>query len=114
MIRIFKVTLTRRESGLTLEYDVLYFLSAGPDHEQCNRNGERLSDPVFTISLDTQMITEITNPEEFGLAKHESYPVISNIKKLQFAWVLALTKPQTVFTCLPINVFSDQFFRETL
>lgn len=113
MIRIFKLTVTRRDEGYSLEHDALYFTD-DQVHEQCDRHGNILSDPLFTLNRSEQTIVELVNPEVLGTAQHATHKIIVEIKFLGDAWINALASPQTIFTRLPISYFSDQFHRETL
>lgn len=113
MIRIFKMTIARREDGYTLDHSVMYFTD-DQDPEQCDMHGNILSDPIFTFDHKEKTITELINPEELDISKHETYIVYTEITPLRATWINALASPQTIFTVVPINVFSDQFHRETL
>lgn len=113
MIRIFKLVLKRRESGYTISHDVIYFSDKG-SHEQCDHLGQPVQDPIFVLDAKWKKITEITNPDELGLAKHESHIYSDEVQTLQLTWSLAKNeKPQTVFTTLPHPIFTELFHEET-
>lgn len=113
MMRIFKFSLRRYEDGYTVDCQVIYF-KEGDEYEQSDHHGKALNEPVFTLSPDRTLITELTNPDALGLSEHETQPVISDLKALRREWDLAKKQPRLFFTILPINVFSDRFYQETL
>ena len=113
MIRIFKITVARREDGYALDYSAIYFTD-GQEPEQCDRHGNILPDPLIAFDHQEKTITELINPQDLDLSKHETYIVYTEIAPLRATWINALASPQTIFTTLPLSYFSDQFHRETL
>lgn len=111
MIRVYKITLERRPAGYSIQEDVIFFLDAAP-HDQCDKTGNPINDPPFSIDFSNQIITEIVDPEKLGLAEHAQHPIISNPNVLKSAWEQAVEHPQTIFTTIPVSIFPDLFHLE--
>lgn len=104
MIQLFKVTLQGNEVGYGVIEEMFFFDDRVPN-EQCDQDGNILPDPILQLDLEQGIVTEFTNPDEFGPARHKRHEIILSRAKIKEILKGPLEEPQIIFTILP-NAFS--------